>query len=258
MHIQSGLPHSKLAELHGNTFKEYCIKCGKAYFRLYHTRNARAVHDHRTGRKCDCGGDLNDSIINFGEDLPEEDFNNAIKNSKMCDLAIVLGTSMRVTPACNLPLMKKSNGRLVICNLQKTPYDDRADIVIHSKTDEILSFLMQELNLPIPDNLYEFQFTVSVVDGRKLLIHDVTTNFAELLSSLVVVDSKDKEYALKKLEVKLQNYEHGESIKIKFGFNLLKPFTGEIILNPPCTISIALNTFKSTMSFIQHDKSNLN
>ena len=37
------------------------------------TSYEKTVHDHRTGRKCAlCGGVLLDSIINFGESLPEK------------------------------------------------------------------------------------------------------------------------------------------------------------------------------------------
>jgi NAD-dependent SIR2 family protein deacetylase len=99
LHIKSGVPHSKIAELHGNTNKEFCRKCKKVFFRDFYTpRDSNRVHDHRTGRFCDsdgCDSELYDSIINFREDLPEEELNNAEKESKRCDLAIVLGTSLR-------------------------------------------------------------------------------------------------------------------------------------------------------------------
>ena len=40
--------------------------------RDWRTRTAKTVHDHKTGRICDsCGGDLVDSIINFGDNLNE-------------------------------------------------------------------------------------------------------------------------------------------------------------------------------------------
>jgi NAD+-dependent protein deacetylase sirtuin 6 len=38
------------------------------------------------------------------------------------DLALVMGTSMKVSPACNMPAkaLKNDGGKLVICNLQLT------------------------------------------------------------------------------------------------------------------------------------------
>lgn len=63
-----------------------------------------------------------DSIINFGENLPEKELTNAVRESKEADLSIVMGTSMRVRPACELPTYgKKNGGKMVIVNLQKTP-----------------------------------------------------------------------------------------------------------------------------------------
>lgn len=73
-----------MAELHGNTNLEKCKKCGKEYLRDFRVRNAQKVHDHGTGRKCEdpkCKGPLHDSIINFGENLPEQDLDNGFNHS---------------------------------------------------------------------------------------------------------------------------------------------------------------------------------
>jgi NAD-dependent SIR2 family protein deacetylase len=252
LHIKSGVPHSKIAELHGNTNKEYCPKCKKVYFRDYHTRNARDVHNHKTGRMCNqCGTELWDSIINFQESLPEEELRNAQKESKLCDLAIVLGTSMRVSPACHLPLMRKSGGKLVICNLQKTPYDDQADILIHCETDRIMLLLMQELEIDIPDYVHEFQFRVTI-EKKYLTISNVSTNLFELLNRLVIVDKNNNEYTMipgRKLNVNLVEYKEGQEILMKFDFNILNEFSGEVRVVPPCVVVIQINTCKNTMFF---------
>ena len=63
-----------------------------------------------------CGGHLNDSIINFRDNLEEDILNQAIENAKKCDLMLSLGTTMTVTPACDLVEMGKEPLRLVICN----------------------------------------------------------------------------------------------------------------------------------------------
>jgi hypothetical protein len=42
---------------------------------------------------------------------------------------------MRVAPASNMPLMV---GKCVIINLQKTPIDDYAALVIHEKIDKVV------------------------------------------------------------------------------------------------------------------------
>ncbi len=111
LHVRSGIPNEKIAELHGNTKKEYSKNCGQDYYRDFHTREAYDVHDHRTSRMClKCKQGLHDTIINFGENLAIDELRKAQENSTKCDLAIVLGTSMRVTPAAELPLMKQKDG----------------------------------------------------------------------------------------------------------------------------------------------------
>jgi len=143
LHRRSGLSESELSELHGNCYKENCKKCNKEYLRDKDTTPNGTRRDHLTGRNCECGGPLGflyfffiqiyfltiennilvDNIVNFGESLPEHEFNKAISYSKDATLALVLGTSMKVSPACNLPeaVYKKPNGKLVIVNLQRTP-----------------------------------------------------------------------------------------------------------------------------------------
>ena len=61
-----------LWELHGNNNMEKCKKCGHEYLRDF--KCSRSKMKHLTGRNCDdpkCGGKLRDTIINFGESLPD-------------------------------------------------------------------------------------------------------------------------------------------------------------------------------------------
>ena len=65
-----------------------------------------------------CNGKLYDSIINFGENLKEEILNTGWEKGKNADLMLSLGSSLRVTPACDIPVeMIDNGGQLVIVNL---------------------------------------------------------------------------------------------------------------------------------------------
>ena len=111
------------------------------------------MHDHRTGRKCAiCGGTLLDSIINFGEDLPQVDFECAHANAEKSDVFLVLGSSLTVTPANEIPTIpgRKRAPFLAICNLQKTPVDGLADLRVFSKSDDLMTRIMAKLDIPIP------------------------------------------------------------------------------------------------------------
>ena len=117
----------------------------------------KSYSDHRTGRKCavaGCNGALHDTIINFGENLPEEAFNLADMHAKEADLCLVLGSSCRVTPANTIPetVGRNKKAKLAICNLQSTPLDSVADkkLRIYARTDDLMTSIMEKLGILIP------------------------------------------------------------------------------------------------------------
>lgn len=113
LHRKSGFSPKHLAELHGNTNLEICKNpaCGKQYLRDFRVRTNPEVHRHETGRKCEnCGQELFDTIINFKESLPEKELYEGFEHSKKADLCLVLGSSLRVTPAADMPAETVDNG----------------------------------------------------------------------------------------------------------------------------------------------------
>ncbi|XP_030074898.1 NAD-dependent protein deacylase sirtuin-6 isoform X2 [Microcaecilia unicolor] len=158
LHVRSGFPRDRLAELHGNMFVEECMKCGKQYVRdtVVGTMGLKP-----TGRLCDvpksrglraCRGKLMDTILDWEDSLPDQDLNLADEACRKADLAITLGTSLQIKPSGNLPLItKKKGGKLVIINLQVTKHDKHADLRIHGYVDDIMTRLMAALNLEIPE-----------------------------------------------------------------------------------------------------------
>lgn len=195
LHGLSGVPEDKLSELHGNVFVEVCEKCGHRYRRSSYVLddNASLYYEqlqdcdetvdvkkpkyakqcetcglsHRTGRKCDqrsCKGFLKDTIINFGDNLEDEIFTNAEEHAKKSDLCLCLGTTLRVTPACELVESGQKPLRLVICNRQKTGLDDicyftdngeQLGVRVFGDCDLLMEKIMKEL-LPQYDlNVWE-------------------------------------------------------------------------------------------------------
>ena len=84
-----------------------------------------------TGNYCiekGCNGSLIDNAIDWDTPLPEDKFEQFKKEVRKADLIICLGTSLRIRPAGNIPnnilnKNRKTPGRLVIINLQKTHLD---------------------------------------------------------------------------------------------------------------------------------------
>lgn len=112
---------------------------------------------HCTGRKCGCGETLKDSIIHFKENLPEKDLIDGFKHGDKADLCLVLGSSLTVSPACHIPRdCVKKGGKLVIVNLQKTPYDQQSELRIFAKIDEVMHALMGQLGFDADQDVVPF------------------------------------------------------------------------------------------------------
>jgi len=170
LHRRSGILPENISELHGNSNREYCANtttCGKEYLRDFRATATyeRSVHDHRTGRKCIlCGGALLDTIINFGESLPEKPLEDARRHANEADLLLVLGSSLTVSPANGIPEIvgRKKGAKLVICNLQSTPIDGLADLRISAKADDLMVAVMEGLGLGIPPFILRRKLAVEV------------------------------------------------------------------------------------------------
>lgn len=183
LHRRSGFPIDKMAELHGNTNLEICKTCKKQYMRDFRVRNNPKVHEHATDRKCEsCGEMLYDTIVNFGEGLPKKAITDGFEQSAESDLCLVLGSSLRVTPAANMPVETvKNKGKLVIVNLQATPLDKFA-LNIHAMIDGVMILLMEKLKVEIPPfKLNRYLSIRQVPDTKKtekevLMIRGVDAN----------------------------------------------------------------------------------
>lgn len=116
-------------ELHGNVYSFHCMKCNKKY-------NLQNINRSDIP-KCSCGGILKPDIVLYGEMMDENVSRKAIYEVSKADTLIVGGTSLLVNTASSL--LNYFNGdNLVIINLDKTPFDFRANIVIHEKLGNVL------------------------------------------------------------------------------------------------------------------------
>ena len=144
LHRRSGLDLSKLAILHGCIFTEKCEACHRDYFRSY---DVGTISFQRTGRTCTiCKGFLRDTLLDWEDELPEHDFQLATNHcSQTGTLVICLGTSLRIEPAGSLPELAP-NG-YVIVNMQVTPKDGGAKLVIRAKVDDVMNYLIRRFGI---------------------------------------------------------------------------------------------------------------
>lgn len=120
-------------ELHGSILRSYCSACGRPYPAEKMNHGAGVPH-------CDCGGIIRPDIVLYEEPLAEQNINDAVEAISEADVLIIGGTSLNVYPAAGLINYYRGN-KLVLVNLSKTPYDDRADLVINEKIGKVFSQL---------------------------------------------------------------------------------------------------------------------
>ncbi len=144
LHIKAGNSEEKVIELHGTAMYVTCLSCKKRYDRdEIQERIRKGLKVPYCG---DCGGPLKPATISFGQSMPERETQEAYHRSSLCDLFIVIGSSLVVQPAASMPLVaKRSGARLVIINRDPTPYDDMADMVIHSQAGPTMDNILQEV-----------------------------------------------------------------------------------------------------------------
>lgn len=132
LHQRSGVPHDKIVELHGNSTYAACLNCG-----LRHELDPILLAFEENGvlPQCtDCGGIVKTATISFGQKMPMQAVQRAEQQALACDLFVVLGSSLVVFPAANLPRIAKANGaRLAIVNREETDQDVLADLVVHAE-----------------------------------------------------------------------------------------------------------------------------
>ena len=134
LHLMSGIGPDLLAELHGNTNKLRCQRC-------------QTQVDKSPGSEiCSCGGRLVSSVVNFGDPLPKKELEDSFRHSQQCDLFIVVGSSLVVSPANEMPRVALESGaRLVIINRGETPFDENCHLRFEEKIGEVLPAAVEKL-----------------------------------------------------------------------------------------------------------------
>jgi len=147
LHQKAGSNPERVIELHGSTHRLRCMHCGTEFpGTAIQARLEAGEEDPR----CEvCGGPLRSATILFGEPLPEAALRKAVAVSQVCDLMLVVGSSLVVNPAARLPAIAKQHGaRLVIINRTPTPLDEIADVHLVAEAGPTLQRLVTRLGVP--------------------------------------------------------------------------------------------------------------
>jgi len=129
LHQRSG--STNVLELHGSIIR---IKCTVCDFTDNITENFESLPP-----KCKCGSMLRPDVVWFGEPLPQNIWQSAIKEASVCDVMVIVGTSLVVSPANTLPVYAKQNGAILIeVNPEKTVMSNDMTLSIQATSVGVL------------------------------------------------------------------------------------------------------------------------
>jgi len=144
LHQESGLPDDKVVELHGNNRRVRCMSCGRVS--SIHEAHRR-VEAGDLAPECACGGYLKPDTVSFGQAMPADEVERAIRLSRDCESFIVVGSTLLVQPAALMPVYAKESGAfLAMVNLTETPCDEMCDVLIRAKAGLVLPKIVELLN----------------------------------------------------------------------------------------------------------------
>jgi NAD-dependent deacetylase len=132
----------RVIELHGSGRSVVCLDCG--------ARESRADVQKRLQQalppRClTCGGMfLKPAAVFFGEPMPVGAMEEAYALAEGADVMLVVGSSLVVYPAADIPLVAaRAGAKLIVINAEPTPLDRIAEVVIHGLSGEVLPELVR-------------------------------------------------------------------------------------------------------------------
>lgn len=144
LHREAGLGEERVIEIHGNALQVACLECDARHGRAEVQGWIEAGEEVPLCRQC--GGLLKPRTVSFGQGMPADEMREAERRMKRCDLFLVIGSSLVVYPAAEMPLYAKASGaRLVIVNMTPTPLDESADLVIYGKAGAVMGEILDRV-----------------------------------------------------------------------------------------------------------------
>jgi len=141
-HLHQRAESQRVLELHGSGHRATCTAC-----RTEHTADELlelllASDEVPVCRSC--GAVLKPDVVLFGELLPMGVLSEAQAEAERCDVMLVVGSSLEVYPAAELPSRARHHGAdLIIINYQPTHMDAQAAVVIR---DDLAAIVPQILD----------------------------------------------------------------------------------------------------------------
>jgi NAD-dependent deacetylase len=83
-------------------------------------------------------------VVWFGEALPRDQLEAAVRAARSCEVFFSIGTSGVVQPAASLAFAAHNRGAVVVeINAEPTPLTSKANFALHGRSGEILPSLVE-------------------------------------------------------------------------------------------------------------------
>lgn len=132
LHHRAG--NKNIYELHGTSFKNHCMECGKSY-------NIEDILKADGVPHCICGGIIKPDVVLYEEGLDQNTIAKSIDAISKADVLIISGTTLVVQPAASFINYYRGN-KMILINLSEVPNEDRIDYVVHCKAGEVFSKIL--------------------------------------------------------------------------------------------------------------------
>lgn len=144
LHQKAGIPDNATIELHGNNLRVRCMSC--ASLSSIHDAHRR-IKSGDLAPECECGGFLKPDTISFGQSLCPDVVANADKQCRLSSAMLIIGSTLIVHPAAELPSKTKQNGAFIaMINLSETPCDYMCDLLIREKAGRAMQAVVKQVN----------------------------------------------------------------------------------------------------------------
>lgn len=142
LHQKAGSDPSTVIELHGSAHHVRCLNCGRLF-------DAERFDREFNGEEPDCPvcrGMVKEATISFGQPLVADDLRSALMLARGAGVMLVIGSSLTVNPAAKVPREAvRAGAHLAIVNIDPTPLDNLATVIVRAPSGASLSYLAQRL-----------------------------------------------------------------------------------------------------------------
>ncbi len=140
LHQEAG--SKRVIELHGSGRMVQCLDCGAREPRS----DVQSRLDVEMPPRCKVCGEakLKPTVVLFGEPMPHVAIHDAFDLARESEVMLVVGSSLVVYPAAEIPLVAlRSGARMIVVNAEPAPFDGLAEVVIHGRSGEVLPEILE-------------------------------------------------------------------------------------------------------------------